>query len=61
MVSIAMHDISGKLIKVYAKGETRNAGENRLTIDVKDLVPGMYLISIQTEDGNIFTQRLIKQ
>jgi hypothetical protein len=61
MVSIAMHDISGKLIKVYAKGETRSAGKNKLTINVKDLVPGMYLISIQTEDGNIFTQRLIKQ
>ena len=60
-VSIALHDITGKLVNVYVNGERKNAGENQLTINVKDLIPGIYLLSIQTEDGNILSQRLIKQ
>ncbi|MGZ8508653.1 MAG: T9SS type A sorting domain-containing protein, partial [Bacteroidia bacterium] len=60
-VNIALHDISGKLVKVFVRNETRNAGKNSLEIDLKDLIQGVYILSIETADGNILTQRVIKQ
>lgn len=60
-VNIALHDISGKLVTIFVRNELKSRGNNSIEIDLKDLIQGVYILSIETADGNILTQRVIKQ
>jgi hypothetical protein len=53
--SVSVFDISGKLLKRMA-----NPQRKEMQINISDLSPGLYLISLETED-ELLTERFIKQ
>lgn len=49
-IDIHIYSPTGVLVKTYQQG-VLHAGMNQLTIDTQNYSPGMYIYSIQTEDG----------
>ena len=50
MVSVNMFNMVGQQVKVVKESTYQLAGENRVKIETSDLLPGMYLLSIETEN-----------
>jgi hypothetical protein len=55
---ISLVSISGSELKFLVPATTFSEGKNSFTIDVSDILPGIYLIYLSTGKG-FFTQRLI--
>lgn len=49
-VDIHIYSPTGVLVKTFQQG-VQHAGKNQLTIDTQNYKPGMYIYSIETEDG----------
>lgn len=58
-INVAVHSLTGTKIHELGNLGYQNAGEHEESFVLKDLEPGMYLISIQTEDGEQAVQRVI--
>lgn len=58
-VSIFLHDMNGKEIKVLKKAGTMPKSNHELKFGIKDIPAGMYLISVQTGTGEKAVQRII--
>jgi hypothetical protein len=56
-VLVNIYSMDGKVVRSEDQG-TRQAGSNSATLDVRDLAPGVYLVSIQTEEG-ISSRRIV--
>ncbi len=59
-LNIQLFDLSGQAIRPIFQGELTQ-GMNKLDIATNDLLPGLYLINIQTLDGAVATKKLIIQ
>ncbi|RYZ97211.1 MAG: T9SS type A sorting domain-containing protein, partial [Sphingobacteriaceae bacterium] len=51
-VNIIIYDMTGKIINVPVKNESRQLGKNIETIDFSSLSAGSYILTIQTGKGN---------
>jgi uncharacterized lipoprotein YddW (UPF0748 family) len=49
-VSISLSDITGRVVKVV-KNEFLNQGEHTIFMNTSDLMPGLYFLSVQTENS----------
>jgi hypothetical protein len=58
-VSITLHDITGRLVRVLAQKTPRDAGAFTTEIDLEGLARGVYLVVIATPDGEQAVQRLV--
>lgn len=58
-ISIAIHDISGRLIRIIAQNNNYTADTHSIEINVTDLPSGMYLVSLTTDRNEQVVQRLI--
>lgn len=56
-VLLNIYSLDGKAVRTEDQG-TRQAGSNSATVDVHDLAPGVYLVSVQTETG-VTTRRIV--
>lgn len=60
-VSLGLYDVSGKLIRPLSEPTITKAGENLMSVDLKGVTPGMYLLVIATDKGERAVQRVIVQ
>ncbi|MGA2298653.1 MAG: T9SS type A sorting domain-containing protein [FCB group bacterium] len=58
-VSVALHDLSGRIIKEFWKNESRNKGDWKESLKLENIQSGMYLLSIRTNEGEQAVQRVI--
>jgi hypothetical protein len=58
-VSITLHDITGRLVRVLAQKTPRDAGAFTTEIDLEGLARGVYLVVIATPDGEQAVQRVV--
>ena len=56
--TISLVNLSGNMVKVLVSNETLRKGTNTFQLDLTDVGPGIYLISINTNEG-FKTQRLV--
>ena len=47
---VNMFNMVGQQVKVVKESTYQLAGENRVKIETSELLPGMYLLSIETEN-----------
>jgi hypothetical protein len=58
-VKIALFDMAGRIVKTVAKGKMPS-GENNITVDLSSLAAGVYTYTLDTENGERATKRLVK-
>ena len=58
-VKVAIYDMSGRMVKAVLKGKMQE-GENVLTVDLTNLVAGVYTYTLETENGERAAKRLVK-
>lgn len=58
-VKIALYDMTGRLVKAVSKGKMPS-GNNSLTVDLSSLAAGVYTYSLENENGERATKRLVK-
>jgi photosystem II stability/assembly factor-like uncharacterized protein len=51
-VTIEILDTQGKLLLTVVKEEIQNAGEQQRTIDLSNLLPGVYMVQVRTAKGS---------
>lgn len=51
--AVQLYSIDGKLLR------QRNVADNAVSLDIKDLKVGLYILSIQTDEGN-YTEQIVK-
>lgn len=59
-VQIALYDMTGRMVKAVAKGKMPS-GDNNITVDLSSLASGVYTYTLETENGERATKRLVKQ
>jgi hypothetical protein len=58
-VMIELYDLKGSLIKTLDQGIVK-AGKNQLRFNIQPLDQGVYLLKIAAENGEIFTEKIVK-
>lgn len=58
-VKIALYDANGRVVKAIANGQFLS-GENRVMVDLNNLLSGVYSYTLEFENGERATQRLVK-
>ncbi|MBL7817460.1 MAG: DUF3500 domain-containing protein [Saprospiraceae bacterium] len=58
-VSIAIYDMTGRMVKAVSKGKMYS-GDNNITVDLSHLASGVYTYTLETENGERATKRLVK-
>ena len=58
-VKIAIYDMTGRMVKAVSKGKMPS-GENSLTVDLSHLASGVYNYTLENENGERATKRLVK-
>src|SRR5690606_32934006 len=58
-VSIVLRDITGTILRKFSTSQARPAGEQTEELSLGDLIPGMYLVTIETDSNEYAVQRLI--
>jgi Protein of unknown function (DUF3500)/Secretion system C-terminal sorting domain len=59
-VKIAIYDMTGRMVKAVSKGKMPS-GDNAITVDLNNLASGVYAYTLETENGERATKRLVKQ
>ena len=58
-VKIAIYDMTGRIVKAVTQGKMLN-GDNSVTVNLDSLPTGVYQYTLDTENGDRATQRLVK-
>lgn len=58
LVTFGLYDVNGQLVQTLSDMQ-ESSGENLRVFDLKDITPGMYLLSIATDAGERAVQRVI--
>ncbi len=59
-IKIAIYDMTGRLVKAVSKGKM-SSGDNTISVDLNNLASGVYTYTLETENGERATKRLVKQ
>ena len=57
--NIIISDISGNRTEAIQRTEQIGEGETNVALSIRDLTPGMYIVTVQTPDGEQISERLI--
>lgn len=60
-LSISVMDISGKVVSILYKDQVQETGNREYACDISALNPGLYILFVETEKGEKFTQRIIRK
>lgn len=60
-ISVSITDISGKTVKVICSKQTFTAGSHAIGVSLGGLSEGMYLLLIESEQGEHIVQRVVKK
>ena len=58
-VKIALYDMTGRMVKAVSKGKMQS-GNNAISVDLNNLAAGVYTYTLETENGERATKRLVK-
>ncbi len=58
-VKIALYDMTGRMVKAIMKGKMPS-GDNAISVDLNNLAAGVYTYTLETENGERATKRLVK-
>jgi hypothetical protein len=58
-VKIALYDMTGRMVKAVSKGKMPS-GDNAISVDLNNLASGVYTYTLETENGERATKRLVK-
>ncbi len=58
-IKIAIYDMTGRMVKAVSKGKMPS-GDNNLIVDVSNLAAGVYSYTLENENGERATNRLVK-
>lgn len=60
-LKITVVDISGKVVSTLYKDQVQEAGAKEYACDISALVPGLYILLVETDKEERFTQRIIRK
>lgn len=57
--TLALYDITGKVIETYLSNQVETGGDHQVTVDAHNLSPGLYYCMLRTAAGQVQTKKVV--